>query len=292
MEKVKPDFLDSSIFDLVNAKAKALEDLVRADVIFYHGAIDPGYFRSFRDFVEDVKAQSNRTDDAVALVLRTPGGVAETTESMVNVLRGKYRFLYCVVPDAAMSAGTILSMAADKIYMDYASSLGPIDPQVPASDTGHLVPALGYLDKVAEISSKPNLMPADVIFLKTIDLAKLALFEQARNLSVDLLKDWLVKYKFKDWNVHRTTNPGTPVTPEEKSARAEEIATALSNHKKWRSHGRNLNVAKLKELRIDIDDYTNDPALSGAIRSYNDPLTGYVDRLRLNFFMHNHRLPN
>ena len=129
-------------------------------------------------------------------------------------------------------------------------------------------------------------------FLKTIDLAKLALFEQARNLSVDLLKDWLVKYKFKDWNVHRTTNPGTDVTPEEKLARAEDIATALSDHKRWRSHGRNLNVAKLRELRIDIDDYTSETVLSGAIRSYNDPLTGYVDRLRSNFFMHNHRLPN
>jgi hypothetical protein len=176
--------------------------------------------------------------------------------------------------------------------MDYASSLGPIDPQVPASDTGHLVPALGYLDKVAEISSKSNLMPADVIFLKTIDLAKLALFEQARNLSVDLLEDWLVKYKFKDWNIHRTTNPGAIVTPDEKIARAREIATALSDHKKWRSHGRNLNVTKLRELRIDIDDYSNDINLSAAIRSYNDPLTGYVDRLRANFFMHNHRLQN
>lgn len=144
----------------------------------------------------------------------------------------------------------------------------------------------------AKAKALEDLIRADVIFLKTIDLAKLALFEQARNLSVDLLKDWLVKYKFKDWNIHRTTNPGAPVTPEEKSARAEEIATALSNHRKCRSHGRNLNVAKLRELRIDIDDYTNDPALSAAVRSYNDPITGYVDRLRLNFFMHNHRLPN
>ena len=47
-----------------------------------------------------------------------------------------------------MSAGTILCMSGDKIFMDYASILGPIDPQVPTPDTGDYVPALGYLDKV------------------------------------------------------------------------------------------------------------------------------------------------
>lgn len=281
-----PDLLDSSIADLINQQAERLEDRLGSDLLFYHGSIYPHYFRHFRNFVEEVKQNSPRSDDAISIVLRTGGGSAETTERMVGVLRQHYATVNFVVPDVAMSAGTIFCMAGDKIYMDYASSLGPIDPQVPTPDTGDYVPALGYLDKIEEITNKGMLTPADVVLLKSIDLAKLALFEQARDLSVDLLKNWLVQYKFKDWAEHRTTNPGTPVTAAEKAARAEEIARELANHKRWRSHGRNLDVAKLSELRIEIDDYSNDEELRSAIRGYNDPLTGYVDRLQHPFFLH------
>lgn len=71
---------------------------------------------------------------------------------MVNVIRHHYEELYFIVPDSAMSAGTIFCMAGDKIYMDYSSSLGPIDSQV--FNGNNLVPALGYLDKVEELVTK------------------------------------------------------------------------------------------------------------------------------------------
>ena len=179
-------------------------------------------------------------------------------------------------------------MSGNKIYMDYSSALGPIDPQVMAPDGSGYVAALGYLDKVQELTAKTSLTPADVVFLRGLDLAKLALYEQARDLSIDLLKQWLVKYKFAEWTLHRTTNPGTPVIKEEKEQRAEEIAKALSDNRRWHSHGRALNPAKLRELRLDIDDYSNDPELRSEIRGYSDLLTTYTERLGWNFFMHSH----
>ena len=288
---MKPDHFDKEMFDVIDIKCSQLEDRLKSDVIFYHGSIYPQYFRIFRDFVEQVKASSKRTENAVSIVLRTGGGSAETTERMVGVLRKHYQQVYFVVPDVAMSAGTILCMSGDKIYMDYASTLGPIDPQVPTPDTGDYVPALGYLDKVLEITKKGQLAPADVVMLKSLDLAKLALFEQARDLSVDLLKRWLVDYKFRNWTVHRTTNPGAIVTDHEKAERAEQIARDLADHKRWRSHGRSLDIAKMAELKIEIDDYSDIPDLRSAIRSYNDLLTGFIDRMRIDFVMHSHHIP-
>lgn len=108
---------------------------------------------------------------------------------------------------------------------------------------------------------KPRLSPGNVVLLKSIDLAKLALFEQARDLSIKLLTDWLVEYKFKDWTEHRTSNKGKSVTKDQKRKRAEDIATDLANHKKWLSHGRSLDVKKLKSLRIEIEDYTDNKNL-------------------------------
>jgi hypothetical protein len=214
----------------------------------------------------------------------------ETAERYVTVLRKHYEQVNFIVPDLAMSAGTVLCMSGDKIFMDYSSSLGPIDPQVLTPDGSGYVAAMGYLDKVEEITAKQQLAPADVVLLKSLDLARLALYEQARDLSVDLLKGWLVAYKFRDWKVHRTNNPGSPVTEQEKWDRAEEIAKQLADHTKWHSHGRSLDLQKLNALRIEIDDYSDDDALTSAIRGYNDPLTGYTDRMGLTFYLHNHRM--
>jgi Serine dehydrogenase proteinase len=282
--------LDQSILALINGSAIKLEELLSADVVSYHGSIHPSFFRYFRNFIETVKEKSARTDGAIAVLLRTGGGSAETVERMVDVLRHHYKSVYFVVPDYAMSAGTILCMSGDKIYMDYASALGPIDPQIMSSDGTGYIPAMGYLDKVEELTAKPALNPGDAVLLSGIDLAKLALFEQAKNLSVDLLKRWLVKFKFKDWNEHRTNNPGSPVTDNEKTQRAEEIAGQLSNHKLWRSHGRNLNIERLVELRLEIDDYSDQNDLREAIRQYNDLLTAHVDRNQLPVYLHSYHI--
>ncbi|MBI1187662.1 MAG: serine dehydrogenasease [Alphaproteobacteria bacterium] len=285
---MNPVDLDDTILRHINQKAQELEDRLGSDVICYFGQIHPQYFRIFRNFIEEVRSKSKRTENTLSIVLRTPGGSAETTERYVTVVRKHYGQINFIVPDIAMSAGTIFCMSGDRIYMDYSSALGPIDPQVMTADGSGYVAALGYLDKVTEITGKAQLSPADVVFLKGLDLGKLALYEQARDLSIDLLKKWLVEHKFKDWTKHRTTNPGSPVTHDEKTRRAEEIAAALADHKRWRSHGRSLDIEKLKELRLDIDDYSSDQALSEAIRSYNDLLTAYTDRMSMPLYFHSH----
>lgn len=280
--------LDHSIFNHIHEKARELEELLSSDVVCYYGDINPGYFRLFRNFIEEVKQTSQREDDTLSIILRTAGGSAETAERYVTVVRHHYTTVNFIVPDIAMSAGTIFCMSGDHIFMDYSSSLGPIDPQVLAPDGSGYVAALGYLDKVEEISSKAELSPSDVVFLNKLDLAKLALYEQAKNLSIDLLKRWLVQYKFKNWNVHRTSNPGTPVTDDEREQRAAEIAEALSDNKRWHSHGRSLDTQKIRQLRLEICDYSEKTEVRNAIRGYNDPLTAYTDRMRYPFYLHSH----
>lgn len=280
--------LDDAIKALVNAKAKELENILGGDVICYFGAITPYYIRLFRNFVENVKAESQHNNKRISIIVRTPGGSAETTERYVDIVRKHYDEVNFIVPDLAMSAGTIWCMSGDKIYMDYASSLGPIDPQVMAGDGSGFVPALGYLDKVEEITQKPELSEADVVLLKSIDLGKLGLFEQARELSKELLKNWLVKYKFKTWTEHRTNTPGLPVTEKEKMQRAEEIASILSDNTYWHSHGRNIDINRLSALKLEIEDYSENQDLKSAIRGYNDPLTAYADRMGMPLIMHHH----
>lgn len=161
--------------------------------------------------------------------------------------------------------------------MDYFSVLGPIDPQVETKD-GKLVAALGYLDKIEELIAKANdgtLSDAEFIILKDFDLAELKSYEQAKDLTIDLLKKWLAKYKFNDWKNHKST--GSPVSNEDKEARAEEIADALSDHHIWKSHGRPLSINELRELRLEIDDYSNDDDLHTMIRELHAYCTDLLE---------------
>ena len=64
------------------------------------------------------------------LILHTPGGETAATESLVVYLRVMFGCdIRAVVPELAMSAGTMSAGACREIVMGKHSSLGPIDPQ-------------------------------------------------------------------------------------------------------------------------------------------------------------------
>ena len=286
--------LDQTIRNVLDGYASDLEEKFEGDVLAYIGLIFPFNVKDFRNEVEKMAARPNKRDRLV-LFLTTSGGSAEATENMVDVMRHHYDEVFIVVPDEAKSAGTILCMSADRIFMDYSSSLGPIDPQVVVQEAGkpaQFVPALGYLDKANELVEKArNNTITSVEFEKflTLDLAMLRRYEQARDLSTELLKRWLVRYKFKNWEIHGTdvAKMGQPVSNDEREERAEEIAKKLSDHTLWHSHGRRIGINTLVTLlRLQIDDYGIDVALRHAIRLYNDVMEDYVMRQRIDPFIH------
>ena len=284
---------DDIIFKVVRDAEADLERRLDADVMYFHGEIRMNIFAWFREIIEKL-SQRAANRNAISIFLTTTGGQAEVAEKLVEVVRDHYELVYFVVPVAAMSAGTIFCMSGDKIYMDYSSSLGPIDPQVPDREGKFLIPALGHLDKVNEMidkSQKNTITPVEFQWLLNQDLGMLRFYEQARDLSIALLEKWLVQYKFKDWSVHRTTNPGAPVTPAEKQARAIEIVKLLSNNAYWHSHGRMIGINTLKETcKLHIDDF-GDVDLQTAIRTYHDALSDYVGgRAQIRSFLYSRRV--
>jgi len=280
---------DETVMQVLGQRLQAIEHHLEGDACFFYGEIGPILLKSFRDFIEKLHPEGSSTSRLV-FFLNTPGGSVEAAEKMVDIVRHHYSEVYFVVPDFAMSAGTILCMAGDKIFMDYTSSLGPIDPQV--FNGKEWVPALGYLDKVKQLIEKAQrkeLTDAEFLILQSLDLAQLSRYEQARDLTVTLLKRWLVDYKFKDWVVHLSSPEklGKAVTLEEKTQRAEEIARLLGDNTRWHSHGRMIGIEKLtQELRLKIDDYSRDPQLRSLVRAYNDLLIEYIRRSNYPYFLH------
>jgi Serine dehydrogenase proteinase len=280
---------DEHIRKTLKDRLVALEEHFKSDVIFFYGAIHPSVEKIYRDFIEKLRSDS-KEPDGLTIILNTPGGTVETVEKLVDITRFHYNKVYFVVPDYAMSAGTIFCMSGNKIFMDYSSSLGPIDPQV--FNGKEYVPALGYLDQVEKMlqkSAEGKLTDAEFLILQSLDLAMLSRYEQARNLTITLLKKWLVEHKFQDWKTHQTTQEklGNPVTKEEKEQRAEEIARILGDNKIWHSLGRMIGVSTLtKFLRLKIEDYSDDVKLREKIRNYNEFLIEYIMKEGYQFFLH------
>jgi len=90
-----------------------------------------------------------------------------------------------MIPDMAMSAGTVLVMSGDEIWRNYFSRLGPIDPQVERHGGRRgLIPALGYLEKYKEFVEKSRNGQLTAVegayFVQNFDAAELFSYEQSR----------------------------------------------------------------------------------------------------------------
>lgn len=263
---------------------KALSDIekhLKADVLVYYGPIVNGSDSDIKDIIESIPNKK----ESLYVILTTGGGVLLPVQRIVKVFRHYYKEVNFIVPNYAFSAGTILCMSGDKIYMNYFSCLGPIDPQVENKDK-KLVPALGYLDKINELLEKAKthtLTEAEFLILKDFDLAELKQYEQAKDLAISLLKKWLTQYKFKDWNQHSN---GSAVTQQEKESRAVKIAELLSDNKKWNSHGYPIDIDTLTtELKLKIEDFSKDTKLNNLIKKYNDCLEEYVNIMNYQRFI-------
>lgn len=256
--------------------------LLDSDVVAIISPIVPGLELRLRDAVD--KLQTNKP--SVAVILDTGGGIVEIVERMVTTLRFVYDSVIMIVPDRAMSAGTLFALSADRIMMDHLSCLGPIDPQI--EKDGKLVPALSYLiqfERLRKRASKRNLTTAEYALLNKLDLGELYQFEQARELSVELLIKWLSRYKFKDWTVTETHR--NKVTQSVKADRAKEIAALLNNPDRWHSHGRAIDMKTLQdEVGLRIDDIEGCPDLHSTVRQYFELLKDYMNRQELRSFVH------
>jgi hypothetical protein len=178
-------------------------------------------------------------------------------------------------------------MSGDAIHMDYFSVLGPIDPQLPKDDK--MVPALGYLEQYNRLIEKSNngdLTTAEMAFLiNRFDPAELYMYEQARELSISLLKEWLVKYKFKNWKKTKTRR--LKVNKAMRVKRAEEIAKALNKIDKWNSHGRGISMSVLrKDLNLIIEDFGENEGVSTCVKDYHKLLQNYLSTVQHQHVVH------
>lgn len=206
--------------------------------------------------IQDVLRESDKK--TIDVYLETPGGSGETAEEIARFLHKKFDEVNFVIAGEAKSAGTILALSGDNLYMSETGSLGPIDAQVRIGRS--TVSAYDYKawidDKKEEAKRTGRLDAFDAIVVAQISPGEINGVFNSLKFAQDLVAGWLEKYKFKNWTETETRHQ--QVTPEYRRQRAEEVSENLCNHMNWRSHGRSLKIEDLNSvLKIErIDDDT------------------------------------
>mgnify|MGYP001176911508 CR=1 FL=1 len=218
------------------------------------------------DFYTIYDLLSNRKDiKKIDFYIETPGGSGETAEDIVRFLHGNFESVSFVISGEAKSAGTIIVLSGDDILMTKTGSLGPIDAQMKIGRS--IISAYDYMewvdDKREEAEKNSKLNPFDATMVAQITPGELGSVYHALKFAEDLVVEWLINYKFKKWNETETRK--IPVTNDMKVSRANEIARELTNHSKWRSHGRSIKIDDLEKIGVKITKVDDDQKLSDIV---------------------------
>lgn len=184
------------------------------------------------------------------LLLHTPGGSPAAAEAIINYLRKKFNNnIRVIVPQIAMSAGTMMACAAKSIVMGNQSSLGPVDPQfngIPAYNI-----QMEFEEAKNDLASNPQNAQYWAIKLQQYPAAFLKTAIDAIQLSSTLLREWLSTCMFKE---------------EDKSV-VDEIVAKLNEHDDSKTHGRHFNIDFCKNIGLKIEQLENDDELQDSVLS-------------------------
>jgi ClpP class serine protease len=159
-------------------------------------------------------------DMPIMLILHTPGGLVLAASQIARALKQHRAEKVVVVPHYAMSGGTLIALAADKIIMDENAVLGPLDPQL-AGPQGAYYPAPSIV-RAVEIKGKDKVSDETLILADEAEKA----IKQVKDLIFMLLKDKLGEQ------------------------RALEVADRLVSG--YYTHDYPLTVEQLRELGLNV----------------------------------------
>jgi hypothetical protein len=186
------------------------------------------------------------------LILHTPGGSIAATQSIVDYLHKMFGSdIRAIIPQIAMSAGTMIACSCKQIVMGAQSNLGPIDPHF------RDVPTYGIIKEfkraLREIKGDPSKIAIWQPIISQYRPTFLSQCEQAIKLSSEFVQEQLTRFMFAD-------------DPKAKQ-KAKRSCKALSDYTRNKSHDRHIHAEEcekigLKILRLEEDNQLQDLVLT------------------------------
>lgn len=239
---------NASVYDTVRRRylTRLSEFTGRNTIIYYSGWLQKAELRQhgFEFGITDADKNGFMTcihemDRSLGLdlILHTPGGEMAATESLVDYLRSMFGTdINAIVPQIAMSGGTMIACACKEIIMGKQSSIGPIDPQVNG------LPAHGVIEEFDKALEQIKADPAAVAVWQPIIAnyhpTLLGECRKAMEWSVRLAGQWLTDGMFRD-------EPHAEET-------VSRIVDGLTDHALNLSHSRHISMEAARQLGLTV----------------------------------------
>lgn len=186
------------------------------------------------------------------LILHTPGGDISATESLVVYLKSIFgKNIRVIIPQMAMSAGTMISCCANEIIMGKHSNLGPIDPQY------GMYRAHGIIEEFETIKQEHAKNPLGTQvwgpILSKYNPTLVGECQKVIDWSNGLVKTWLLENMFEN------------ISDAEK--KAETVIENIGSHALTKSHSRHLHKDYLQGLGLNVRALEDDETLQDLVLS-------------------------
>lgn len=173
------------------------------------------------------------------LLLHTPGGGIGATQSIVNYLRKMFGDnIRAVVPQIAMSAGTMLACSCHSILMGTHSNIGPIDPQL------RDVPCYGVIEEFRRAYREVKRDPTKALLWQTIvgqyRPTFLSQCENSIRWSNAFVREQLETIMFAN-------------QPDAKE-KANNVVKQLTDYKGNKSHNRHIHAEECLAMGLNIEN--------------------------------------
>lgn len=190
------------------------------------------------------------------LFLHTPGGDIAATESLVHYLKEMFpNDIRVIVPQIAMSAGTMIACACNEIVMGKHSNLGPVDPQFNG------IPAIGIITEIQRAFDEIKADQRASLLWNPILSRLTPSFVQQCHWAIERSKEFLVKALsegiFRD------------MPAMERAAAVDKIVQRLTDLSQNKSHNKHFHYQDCRDMGLhvkliedDLDGETQDLILT------------------------------
>lgn len=186
------------------------------------------------------------------LILHTPGGGISATEHLVYYLKEKFgNNIRAIIPQMAMSAGTMLACSCNSIVMGKQSCLGPFDPQFNGISAERVLKEFDHA--IDHIKKEPSSIPLWQVIIGKYHPTFLQQCELAKKRSKKIVKKWLTENMF--------------LNEENAAEKAARVAQYFTDTEANEEHVRHISIKEaqacgLKILQLEDDQKLQDLVLT------------------------------
>lgn len=252
---VTPQNPNGGVLYLVSQKKKYLQDLSahtgRNTILYFSAFMNKNVRdatindRDINAFMETIHKLDR--SKGLDLILHTPGGDISATEQIIKYLRSMFDGnVRAIIPQMAMSAGSMVAVSCKSIMMGKQSCLGPFDPQI---NNLPCQSVLKEFDKaVNDVSRNPASLGLWQTIISKLNPTFLTLCQQADELSKNLADD-ILSYSTYSEDVRN------------------RIKDVFVNNDDSKVHSRHIDINRCKDAGLNIEDLEADPTIQDLVLS-------------------------